>query len=148
MGIDVDVFRLYGLPEKSEPLILAHAAWPEYPNWWGSGFDWASEILEASFQLLLIYARKRVETKNATLLGQSYSCTGGDIFYETCGKNYFKEVLLDIWVAHSMSDHKLFAFGIHSDEIEFWNELIDSTEWENHGPFSRPAQKKSVLYLR
>jgi hypothetical protein len=73
---------------------------------------------------------------------------GGDIFYETCHKSDFIEFFLEIWVAYSMSQPKLFAFGIHCDETGFWQELNDSMGWEEYGPFSKPARKTKVLYLR
>jgi|LakMenE01Jun11ns_1017448.scaffolds.fasta_scaffold9458581_1 hypothetical protein len=148
MGMEVDVFRLYRLSGNTELLILAHAGWPEYPNSFGGGYSWASDILEARFDLLFLYASKSLEFKNANLLGESYTCTGGDIFDEACDKSDFKEVSLEIWVAFSMSQPKQFAFGIHPDETEFWQELNDSMRREEFGPFSRPARKTKVLYLR
>jgi hypothetical protein len=144
MGCDVTVYRLYKPVNNTDTLILAHAVWPAYPG--DSFYWWASDILEERFKLLLIYASKNMDTKNAINIGQSYTCTNGDIFDQSCDKDFFRECNLDIWYSYSISDPKVFAFGIHSSEEEFWQELND---WKSDfGPYGKPALKANVLYLR
>ncbi len=63
MGIHIEVFRLYRLSDNIETLIFAHAGWPEYPSSFGGGYSWASDILEARFKLLFLYASKTWKIK-------------------------------------------------------------------------------------
>ncbi|HYE18975.1 MAG TPA: hypothetical protein VEA69_11055 [Tepidisphaeraceae bacterium] len=148
MGVPLDIFRLYRVPEAGGAgHLLVKARRHEFPNWSQPAEDEAVEAVERRFgEIIVRETGPAANPAPALIASWEGGYPAGDCCYTSASGPE-----LDIWFALDTVHRGYFVFGVAADEAGFWTSvegLSRDGEIGDVAEYARPAQLVRVRFVQ